>query len=381
MAVAVSYPGVYIEEIPSGVSTIVGVATSIGAFVDYFPQGPMNTPVQIFSFADFERQFGGLDTNSEASYAIQQFFLNGGTEAYVVRVTSATAANAAAAAAIGMASSAGANVTPVLLATAASPGQWGNNVLIEVDYGTTDPTTLFNLTITEVSVSNGVASIVATETFRNLLIDPTQSNDAVAVVNAGSQLITLKSNGGTGSMPAQNGTVSAPLTNYGSNGIASLKLALTDVMEVAVVVAGQNAPAAVASPALSTIWQSIPTSLPLASLASVIQRLLRNTVDGSQNPVCPNATVSVAGSSSGTAFLVAESGTSAATDILALTTGLAQKLGFDNAKTQNIQQYALGGAVAAGAQTLSPQQNPPAKAAPGGNGKWDPVGDAAGITR
>ena len=85
MPAALTYPGVYIEEIPSGVRTIVGVATSVGAFIDYFARAPMNLAIQIFSFADFEREFGGLDTLSEASYAIQQFFLNGGTEAYVIR--------------------------------------------------------------------------------------------------------------------------------------------------------------------------------------------------------------------------------------------------------------------------------------------------------
>src|SRR5690349_18226125 len=102
MPVAVSYPGVYIEEIPSGVRTIVGVATSIGAFVDFFAQGPMHDATRILSFADFERTFGGLDARSEASYAIQQFFLNGGSEAYVVRTTSGTGANAAGAAAIAL---------------------------------------------------------------------------------------------------------------------------------------------------------------------------------------------------------------------------------------------------------------------------------------
>ena len=89
MPVTPTYPGVYIEEIPSGVHPITGVATSIAAFVDFFGRGPMNTAVQIFSFADFERTFGGLDVRSEASYAIQQFFLNGGTQAWVVRVASA----------------------------------------------------------------------------------------------------------------------------------------------------------------------------------------------------------------------------------------------------------------------------------------------------
>ena len=55
MAVAVSYPGVYIQEIPSGVRTIVGVATSITAFVGRAARGPSNTPVTITSYADFER--------------------------------------------------------------------------------------------------------------------------------------------------------------------------------------------------------------------------------------------------------------------------------------------------------------------------------------
>jgi phage tail sheath protein FI len=86
-----TFPGVYIEEIPSGVHPITGVATSIAAFVDFFPRGAMNTAVQVFGFGDFEREFGGLDDRSEASYAIQQFFLNGGTQAFVVRAASAAA--------------------------------------------------------------------------------------------------------------------------------------------------------------------------------------------------------------------------------------------------------------------------------------------------
>ena len=40
MPVAVSYPGVYIEEIPSGVRTITGVATSITAFLGRAPWAP-----------------------------------------------------------------------------------------------------------------------------------------------------------------------------------------------------------------------------------------------------------------------------------------------------------------------------------------------------
>ena len=86
MPVTPTYPGVYVEEIPSGVRTITGVSTSVAAFVDLFKRGPLNKAVQLFSMGDFGREFGGLDANSEASYAIQQFFLNGGTEAWAVRV-------------------------------------------------------------------------------------------------------------------------------------------------------------------------------------------------------------------------------------------------------------------------------------------------------
>lgn len=80
------YPGVYVEENPNGPRTISGVSTSNTAFVGFFTRGPMNEPVRITSFSDFERRFGGLDARSEASYAIQQYYLNGGSIALVVRV-------------------------------------------------------------------------------------------------------------------------------------------------------------------------------------------------------------------------------------------------------------------------------------------------------
>src|SRR5262245_18902276 len=86
MPATLSYPGVYVEEIPSGVHPITGVATSIAAFIDFFSSGPLDVAVQVLSLADFNRNFGGLNRESEASYAIQQFFLNGGTDAYVFRV-------------------------------------------------------------------------------------------------------------------------------------------------------------------------------------------------------------------------------------------------------------------------------------------------------
>ncbi len=79
-------PGVFIEEVPVCVHSIEGVPTSRAAFIDIFQQGPLNKAMQVTSFAEFERAFGGLDAGSEASYAILQYFLNGGKSAWVVRV-------------------------------------------------------------------------------------------------------------------------------------------------------------------------------------------------------------------------------------------------------------------------------------------------------
>lgn len=101
MPVAVSYPGVYVEEIPSGVRTITGVATSITAFIGRARRGATNTPIIINSFGDYEREFGGLGEKYPMSYAVKDFYLNGGSQAIIVRLyhaasepekTSATAA-------------------------------------------------------------------------------------------------------------------------------------------------------------------------------------------------------------------------------------------------------------------------------------------------
>ena len=92
MPTVLSYPGVYIEELPSAVRTITGVPTSITAFVGRAWKGPIDEPVTINSLADYERTFGGLWVGSTMSYAVAQFFANGGGQAIVVRVVNRTEA-------------------------------------------------------------------------------------------------------------------------------------------------------------------------------------------------------------------------------------------------------------------------------------------------
>jgi Bacteriophage tail sheath protein len=83
---AFTYPGVYIEELSSGVHTIAGVATSIAAFVGWAPQGPVTEATLVESWPEYQTLFGGLDSRSLLGYAVNQFFANGGQQAYIVRL-------------------------------------------------------------------------------------------------------------------------------------------------------------------------------------------------------------------------------------------------------------------------------------------------------
>jgi uncharacterized protein len=99
MPVSTSYPGIYIQELPSQSQTITPSPTSVTVFVGYthpFETNPSapgvstfnGQPLELFSFTDYERYFGGLylspSVDSNVAFAVQQFFLNGGSTAYVV---------------------------------------------------------------------------------------------------------------------------------------------------------------------------------------------------------------------------------------------------------------------------------------------------------
>src|SRR5687767_6014563 len=124
MPVTPTYPGVYVEELPSSVRTITAVSTSVTAFVGYTKRGPLNRPVTLTGFGDFERAFGGLSADSPLSYAVQHFFLNGGSIAIVVRLASGAGA------ASGTIDS---GSTTVLKAEAREPGTWGEGIRLFVD--------------------------------------------------------------------------------------------------------------------------------------------------------------------------------------------------------------------------------------------------------
>lgn len=130
MPAALSYPGVYIQEVPSGVRTIAGVATSITAFVGRAAAGPTDEPQMLTSFADYERRFGGLTVDCPMSYAVRDFYLNGGAQALVVRVTHEDADTATI-------TLVGEGSPPEnLVLEASSAGNWGNRLSAAVDHDT-----------------------------------------------------------------------------------------------------------------------------------------------------------------------------------------------------------------------------------------------------
>ncbi|HXU44964.1 MAG TPA: phage tail sheath C-terminal domain-containing protein [Thermoanaerobaculia bacterium] len=198
MSIQVSYPGVYIEEIASGQPVVTAVTTASTGFVDYFARGPVGVATQINTWTNFQQVYGGLDPKSEASYAIYQYFLNGGQIAWVVRVANgATTASAT-------------DATTGFSFQAANPGVWGNTIICTI----TQPQQVgqaaiapgvFNLAVAQAAKGGG-----ASENYLNLSLDPTSAQYAPAVINAASQLIQVPSTTTNGvttytlpAMPAQ----------------------------------------------------------------------------------------------------------------------------------------------------------------------------------
>jgi len=85
MPVQVSYPGVYVEEISSGSHTITGVPTATTAFIGRSPKGSVDEPTEVTSLGDFERFFGALNFDYPLTYAVRDFFQNGGSHAIIIR--------------------------------------------------------------------------------------------------------------------------------------------------------------------------------------------------------------------------------------------------------------------------------------------------------
>jgi phage tail sheath protein FI len=183
MPVPVTYPGVYIEEIPSGVRTITGVATSITAFIGWAQKGPTDRAELILSWPDYERKFGGLNRDSLMSYSVYHFFNNGGQRAYIVRlVTTGSQTNTENAAAATV------ELDSKLRVTANNPGKWGENYAI-VTKKRADDNTRFRLVVANIKQD---PKGIPVETFENLSMNPQDARYVVNVLKSESSFVVAE---------------------------------------------------------------------------------------------------------------------------------------------------------------------------------------------
>ena len=370
--VQVSYPGVYIQEKSSGVRTITGVATSIAAFVDAFPRGPLDEAVQCLGFADFEREFGGINADSPASYGIKQFFQNGGSECWVVRVATLTevspADNAIEARVVVTQgpNGTGDGMFRVLAARrlrgeiATNPGTWGNNVFIEVDYDTSAPTETFNLSVSESVFENGRARIVRSETFRNLSMDPAAPNNAIATVNETSRIVQLdrRNLAGTADLPA----LVAPFPRPSATGsigavLGGASIIPGDGATFSVVVNGDVSPPVVRPARIATLAYGGPAPTSFQALRPFVEAAIRaassapGVTDDSERQLLAGATVRLLGTGTAASpfrYLV-QGGRGGSAYRAGATLDIegpaapGADLGFPAAALPDVQQHRLGG--------------------------------------
>jgi uncharacterized protein len=249
MAVIPTYPGVYVEELSSGVRSVAALPTSITAFVGRALRGPTDTydipdqvPTVINSYADYERIFGGLWTESAMSYAVRDFYLNGGGQALIVRLFQPSGQSVARA------------VMPtaaaVLNLVSANPGKWGNRLRVIVDHKTRPheageaANSLFNLKI-QLQPDTGVAALQqlpdlgvrVEETYTNVTCIPGLPNSLDIVLRSSSKLMRVE-DPLTGALPDEAttpvsivATDGAVLTSGNFTGSAALKTGINALLK------------------------------------------------------------------------------------------------------------------------------------------------------
>ena len=180
--VQVTYPGVYVQEVPSGFRAISGVSTSIAAFVGMAKRGPLLAPTRVLGVKDYERTFSPDTSQGEMTDQVRQFFLNRGEEAFIVRI-----AAGALEATLDLRDAAG---DIVLSLESRDAGLDANQLRARVDYDTSSPERTFNLTIfRETFDASGAATVSASETHTGLGMDPNGPRYAVTVLDQQSQLV------------------------------------------------------------------------------------------------------------------------------------------------------------------------------------------------
>lgn len=174
-------PGVYIEEKEAGTRPIEGVSTAIAAFVGLAAAGPFNTPTLVTNWSQYTRTFGDFVEGSYLAHAVYGYFLNGGGQAYVVRIGQDGVAGGVPSARAELTSGADAKTVSYRV-SALEAGATGNDITVEVQDATDEAEDLFKLVVRKGSVEEVFDNVTARRTKQNV----------VTVVNEQSQLVRLE---------------------------------------------------------------------------------------------------------------------------------------------------------------------------------------------
>jgi uncharacterized protein len=178
-----TYPGIYLTETADIPRTVTPATTSLTAIMGIFPRGPIDQAVLVSSQADFEAQFGGDTVEGLATYAVQQFFLNGGSGAWIVRLAAPGSASATA------------DLGDITV-TANSPGAWANAYTVALTASTlptADP--YLEFVLTKGTPAPGASASVVEQIPNLPANDPAQ---LAALITAASQYVVA-----TAGQPAQ----------------------------------------------------------------------------------------------------------------------------------------------------------------------------------
>ncbi|NIM15281.1 MAG: hypothetical protein GTO45_25220, partial [Candidatus Aminicenantes bacterium] len=190
MMATLSYPGVYMEEVSSGVRPIAAASTSTAAFVGRAEKGPDDEAKRITNWTQFQKYYGTFIKESYLAESVFQFFNNGGNQCYIVRVTRSDAETADV-----TVQNRAASPVPCVKFLAKNKGAWGNYLYLQIEDGMDDPGNTFKISIRkqekETITADNFAEITPLEVHDNLSMDADSANYVETVLNNRSYLVDV----------------------------------------------------------------------------------------------------------------------------------------------------------------------------------------------
>jgi phage tail sheath protein FI len=183
-----SYPGVYIDEVSSGVRPLEAASTSTAAFVGLTEMGPVEA-TRVSNWTEFQRLYGSYISGGHLPESVFQYFNNGGRQCYVVRVTRSDAVRASVTVQNRVA------VAGVTF-SARSSGDWGNSLVLSINDGTRNPGNEFRVTVRRQEdpavVPGNLRDTAPLEDFDDLSTDPAAPNFAATVLKQNSAMVDVQ---------------------------------------------------------------------------------------------------------------------------------------------------------------------------------------------